>query len=150
MRKLILLVLCCFALLQVEAQSIKLLEASSQSWSGGVCCRSGVNYVIRLECLDQKQNITIDTVWIGNKAFFKLHPYEFSVEKSLVKGKTIYKVTFGESHDEHKPDGPYSTTGKLSKNPPYKGKNVVVYHDGKKKGVLVIDKINVLSPLAYP
>lgn len=150
MRTLLSILAICFTICNVNAQSVKVIDATSQSWSGGIYGHSGVNYMILLECHDTTKNITIDTVWIGNKSYYNSQQTTINVVKKIAKGKFQYRIAFGESRDLRDTDALRSAKANPNKNSPCRGKGCVVYHSGRKKEIIEIDKITSLSPLAYP
>lgn len=50
-----------------QAFSQKIIKATSQGWSGGVCCASGTNYIVILEMNNTPYSIEIDKIYLqGN------------------------------------------------------------------------------------
>ena len=135
-----------------NAQSLKLLSATMQQWSGGVCCRMGVNYVISFESADSS-NTTIDTAWIGYKWHAKVGADNYSLTKSVEKGKTRYQLLIAESWDTNERNPIMHTNDKEHtkiKPPVYNGQACVTYHINGHEKMLVVKHFNQLQALSYP
>lgn len=134
------------------AQSLQLLNATEQSWSGGVCCRMGTNYSITLESPDTVHLPVIDTIWINDTWHAANGVENFSVQKSKAKGKTTYQLFVGESHDTNNtPDILKMKTDKPKIHPPaYKGKACIIYTLNGRKKLLDIKSFTKLRSLQYP
>ena len=100
MKTTVLILLINLAFFTAKAQSWQVVEATSQSWSGGVCCRSGVNYNIILESSDTTKKIIIDSVWTESDVFYNGPQKNFYVSQKITNNKLRVTITFGKSRDE--------------------------------------------------
>src|ERR1700758_43516 len=99
MRYIILSLFVGFALI-ANAQDVKVINATSQSWSGGVAGHHGINYVITIECNDI--NIVPDTAWInGNYFSLSISKKDTAVRKVDRKNHTVtYKIYEWETYND--------------------------------------------------
>jgi len=135
------------------AQKIKLNEANVQHWTGGVCCISGDNYTIQLEIADTLNFIVIDTIWIGNKFYIENGDKQFTAEKLISEGKTIYNIKVSESTNTKNKGYPeMEVVEKQSSTypPNYNGQACVYYYLKNKRQIIEIDSFIQLPRLAYP
>ncbi|HWY97943.1 MAG TPA: hypothetical protein VNY36_02550 [Bacteroidia bacterium] len=84
MRYLLLILTACLTL-SVNAQKVKLVNATSQSWSGGVAGHHGTNYAITIKCSDTA--IKLDTLYTGGNC------YAINIEKHDTLNRKVDKKT---------------------------------------------------------
>jgi hypothetical protein len=123
--------------------NITLKSATAQPWAGGVCCKSGTNYVIQIEKPTSKNELIPEDLWIGDKSF----PVSISENEKdgkahnaikQVNGKNIeYSFSVGTEYDQSmtNPKGPEPKKD-ISKPLPikYAGAALISYHyKGKTK-----------------
>lgn len=108
----------------MQAQSVKVIRATSQGWAGGICCKHGVKYVINLKVIRSKQPITLDTLWLEG---FARDMSDQNKKKLNRKDTLSIQISDGISYD----DGLIN----IDKNPD-------VFYDGTKTGVILVYRIN--------
>lgn len=80
----------------IAAADIQVTEATRQSWSGGICCRSGVNYNIGLLILPSKYPVILDSLWLeGNCRSLASYNYKGRTKRDTL---SVY-ITDGLSYD---------------------------------------------------
>ena len=102
---LILLVSGLMTFTALNAQKITELENTAQGWSGGVCCKSGVNYNFNLQFEGFKNEVIPDTIWVGGYGIFLSvtdSPLGYGANVQRTKtGKALkFRISVGTSHDE--------------------------------------------------
>jgi hypothetical protein len=151
MKRIILFFIICLGICIANAQVFTFLQATQQQWYGGICCSHGTNYLISFESTDTIHNITIDTVWIGNKFYTTNSKNSFLIFNSIVKGKMNYQLTIAESWNANGiPDNEIVSNESKIITLIYNGQACVVYHYRKKKMVMLVENIIELPPIAYP
>lgn len=149
MRTIFLFILFFLITFTMFAQDIKLRGATSQSWAGGVCCRSGINYVITLESADTTAELKVDTVWVGNTCYYNSDAATISVIRNVVGGKGEYNIQVSEVWDERVE--PYSGSQVPKVKCPYSGEANIICHFKKKYPKhITVEKFTELDPIAYP
>ena len=151
MRILFVLIFCVIGKCQ-HAQEFALMRATSQGWSGGVCCRTGVNYNISFSTKDTLTKFELDTLWIEDNFFLLNKKQNNPTTVTLKNGKKIISVWAGTSHDER---NDYLIENKIVekklKAPKFQGAACIIYHDKKNKvKYFIVEKFEELVPLAYP
>ena len=151
MRILIVLILCVIGKCQ-HAQEFTLSKATSQEWSGGVCCRTGVNYNISFSTKDTLTKFELDTLWIEDKFFLLNKKQNDATKITLKNGQKIISISVGTSHDERSEYlNEKKTEEKRPNSPIYKGAACVIYRDKKNKvKYFVVEKFDALMFIAYP
>lgn len=142
------------------AQEIKLIDSYSQSWSGGIAGKRGVNYNFVIEFLRIKKDVYPDTLWIGAQAIPILITegiYTESVNtKKIKKNNCIrFEINAGTFYDEYEYRFtlPGDTARKLKPKPPvvYHGIALLSYTYKNKKRYYEISKIKRTGPpINYP
>jgi hypothetical protein len=141
------------------AQTMKLVSATDQGWSGGIAGLSGDNFKFVISCACAGQPIIPDTLWAGDE------PIPLSTGDSLDAGnvritylknkKTArIEITTGTQKSEYTrfempPDNVNTTAGR----PPfgYKGVALLSYHYGGRQHYFTISRFTkVLPPVNYP
>jgi len=128
--------------LNAHAADIKITEATRQSWSGGICCRKGINYNIGLLILPSKYPVTLDSLWLeGNCRSLASYNYKGRTKNDTL---SVY-IMDGLSYD-----GGIQVDGSWCKDPTKKGV-IISYYKNREKFLLDITPyIKDLFPLAYP
>ncbi|HLP11901.1 MAG TPA: hypothetical protein VK177_08230 [Flavobacteriales bacterium] len=122
------------------------VQATSQGWAGGVCCRSGINYSVTLTgkkgTLD---DFKVSSVCIGGLQF---ESAQINVRITDAGDKTIVYLHMGTSHNdtEYRPDGIKEETFKQGTCSDMQ----VNYSTGRKRQTVIIEKVDELEFLAYP
>jgi hypothetical protein len=155
MRYIIVTILVCFALV-ANAQQVKVITATSQSWSGGVAGHHGTNYAFKIQFADT--NITPDTAWIGGKYFpLRIDKKDTAVRNVDRRHNTVtYTFTAADSYVdpgawrdrnyiEPKKD---TITKKPYKN--YDGAALLTYSIHRVQHTFLIKSFTQLTPLNYP
>jgi len=151
MKKYFLIILILLSIKVLKSQNFEFVEATKQSWTGGICCRTGTNYKISFQSSDTVKTIKVDTVWIGNKCFAENQRHTFSVSKSIQKGKAIYLIQISESTNSRNSDEIDIIEEKTQNPPKYEGEAFIIYHSKKRKLKSVeIKQFKELERLAYP
>jgi hypothetical protein len=138
------------------AQDFKLIKATSQHWSGGACCKHGINYVVQIETKSDK--ITPDTIWINGN----FYPVMFS-DKSITGTSKKYDslkhvfnfiIAVGESYDDaqfpHWDSVPREDTTDVKPKKEFIGAALISYQLKKKQCTFIIKEFTLLPNLAYP
>ena len=130
------------------AQTVTIMNASRQDWSGGIAGHYGTNYSITLKL--SPENIQLDSVYISNFCIKISNVYGGNVLKDTVHH--TYTIIAQESHDEYNENG-YS--GHNPGLPPaakkhFAGAALIVYEYKGKQYSLIVKKFQALEPLAYP
>jgi hypothetical protein len=154
------IVFLLFLPLITSGQSIKLINSTSQSWSGGIAGRHGVNYSFEIEFSNIKKDINPDTIWIDHRAIpIILTETNLSenvnTRKIRKKDSVRFEIHTGTSYDdyEYRNQLPGDEKKKKEVNPPipYKGVALLSYKYKGKEKYFVIDKImKSMTPLNYP
>jgi len=142
-----------------SSQEIKTINATEQSWSGGVCCRYGTNYNITIKTF--KDKITPDTVWIRGNYYpldIDTGGYENNciIKRDSLHHTATYSINVGESHDERDNMNPPDTRASgdtARKNNPhadYFGAAIISYQYNGRKYYYKVKEFKVLEPIAYP
>ncbi len=140
------------------AQTIKMLNSTMQSWSGGIAGRSGVNYTFSIEFSNYKQEPIPDTLWIGRSPIALISSDASAVRvntKRIPDKKTVrFDITCGTSADEYQTR--YPNTGEAEKTRlhsliGYKGVALLTYNYKGERQKYVITQIKTIYPPAnYP
>jgi len=147
--------ICILLFLNVcSAQTIKLVKATRQAWSGGVAGSHG--YYYRIEFQTKLKNLTPDTVWINNMVY----PADFSGKNGgyirkvdSVTHEMTYSILIDEAHNDFR--GPL----KQQKNTPpekpehirqFQGVAMISYELKHKQHFYIIKSFTELKALNYP
>ncbi|MEI6816823.1 MAG: hypothetical protein WCL14_09460 [Bacteroidota bacterium] len=143
----------------VVAQEIKITNATSQNWSGGVCCRYGTKFVINF----QTANVAIipDTVWINGYYYpliFQEHALWGTTRKyDSLNRVFVFNVEAGESHDDARskyPEFNQAAEDSVKKNypkaPSFTGVALFTYPYKGKQCSFTVKEFKRLKPLIYP
>lgn len=155
MRYIIITAFVCFAL-AANAQQVKVITATSQSWSGGMAGHHGTNYVFRIQFADT--NLMPDTAWIGGKYYpLYFEKRDTTVRKVDRKHNTVTYI-FGAA-DSYIDPGMYGDPNNLVQQKdtitkkPYKnytGAALLTYMIHGVQHTFLIKTFNALEPLNYP
>lgn len=122
------------------------VSGTEQSWSGGMCCRKGTNYVLHFKIKTSKtKKLKVNSVCIDGKMF-----REIAVKTNIEEGFTQYELRFDYITDE-RTDPNYTQTGQ-PELPFYENCNNsgIYFNYSNKKGVWKIAPLQKLEPIAYP
>jgi hypothetical protein len=67
--KLVFVIIVVFSTIALNAQTVRLINSTQQSWSGGIAGRHGANYTFKIEFSDYKKEPSLETIWIGQSPF---------------------------------------------------------------------------------
>jgi hypothetical protein len=157
MKKVIITLISILAIINSAiSQDFKLIKATSQSWSGGVCCRSGINYFISLQT--KNKEIIPDTVWInGNYYSLNINDKENpdQMKRDSKNNATTFTISVGETHDErdNTPDkliNKEDTQDKIIPNKIFQGAALVSYNYKNKQCYFQVKEFEVLPVISYP
>ncbi|HXP50564.1 MAG TPA: hypothetical protein VN922_11450 [Bacteroidia bacterium] len=137
-----------------NAQSIKVITATSQTWSGGVAGHHGINYVIIIECSDTA--ITPDTVWINGNYFpLSITAKDTANRKVNRKNHTVtYTIYEWEAYNDmdqtHRTsqEQQKANTKNLYRN--YDGAALISYRLKHRQHSIIVKQFTQLKPLCYP
>lgn len=141
------------------AQKIKTIEATEQSWSGGIAGRRGQNFSFVLEFSGINTKVKPDTLWIGTKAIAlwdKEHEYQQpNVRIKHIKKTTQWAIntTVANNDYDNYPHPLGDETKPAPEKPPvkYEGVALLKYKIGKKTKFYTITKIQThMPPVNYP
>lgn len=159
MKYFLLLLTVIFSQQVVLAQTIKMLNSTMQSWSGGIAGRSGVNYTFSIEFSNYKQEPIPDTLWIGRSPIALVSADAGAVRvntKRIANQKTVrFDITCGSTSADEYPTR-YPNTGEAEKTRlhspiAYKGVALLTYNYKGKRQKYVITQIKTIYPPAnYP
>ena len=139
------------------AQSLRLLHATDQTWAGGACCRTGVDYSLTFQSIGKK--IIPDSLFIGNQAFplvTKEHPGIYpNLHIQRSGDSTWYSIQVGTSTDRPEQIFPIDTLAMGHGNSwpgvaPFHRAACLVYREGCKRMLLEIAAFEHLPRIAYP
>lgn len=140
----------------LKSQELKMNFATEQSWAGGVCCATGINYQINLSVNNTEKKIKLDSLWIGQQAFALNDKDGYNVICTKNTEKTFYTVNVGTRDDryyDHRYDLKELNDEKkivYAKAPSFSGAALLIYHVNKEIKVLEVAAFKELAPLAYP
>jgi hypothetical protein len=156
----LLLAFCAFQLYAM-AHTVKVISATTQSWSGGVAGRSGTNEQFEIEFSGFKSEPIPDTMWMGDETI----PLIITNKSNFSEGNTIcirskksvtFKIlgqTYRDEYAERFPPGlDPKKKNKVSHPPkPYKGVALISYKiDGKEYWFEVPKYTKTLPAINYP
>ena len=143
----------------VRAQKIRLVNATDQSWSGGVAGRSGNDYTFVIEFSDFRKQPLPDTIWIGSQPVGlylpdSLNGGNMKIKHTKQKTSVIFEIKVSTSVDE------YSVMNPLKQNeqknapahiPTYKGFALLSYHcNGRQQHYVIRNIPKNYPPINYP
>ena len=132
----------------VNAQSIKIISATEQSWSGGIPGHYGVNYNVVLK--SNKKGIVFDSIYINNIAT-KLNNADGSIVFDSINH--TYHLSAGEAHvDPYPPNNIRDSIAPKLIVPVrhFTGAAMILYSYKGKKHFIIVKKLTTLEGLAYP
>jgi hypothetical protein len=156
MRFLISSLVLCLAL-SASAQKVKLIYATSQSWSGGVAGHHGTNYNIRIQCNDT--NMVPDTLWIAGNYYpvniakgdtvAIIHDRKHNtITYNLYAGDSWNDLAYGNNPDDLVGQNSDSKNKKPVKS--YDGAALVTYQYKGIQQSFLVKAFRYLEPLNYP
>ncbi len=142
------------------AGRVKVINSSSQNWSGGVAGMHGVHYHFTIEFSGFNQKPRPDTLWIGTEYIALDTAYESTGSNTKVKynksrNTYTFEINANTSNNENvvlKIKG-QKQVAKLKLKPPASGKGVAIvsYKCDKKQAYFIVPGFNeILPPLQYP
>lgn len=125
-----------------SAADIQVTEATKQSWSGGICCKRGVNYNIGLLIFPSKHPVILDSLWLeGNCRSLASYNYKGRTKKDTL---SIY-ITDGLSYDNK-----IQVDTIWCKDPTKKGVIISYYQNNIRYLLDITPYIKELMFIAYP
>ncbi len=142
----------------VLAQKGKVLTATEQCWSGGIAGRHGCNYSFVISFRDVRQQMTADTLWIGDYAVKLTEKTNGKADGNMrVKRgkKTVqYEINASTHHDDNER---YRVSVKpaetIANKPPVSNGAVAIiayWYGGEKRYYEIPKILHRLAPVAYP
>lgn len=150
MKQLLLFSLFFFSINSSNAQKLRLISSTCQTWAGGQCCSSGVNYRIILEVDDTVSLFKIDTIWIDKQSFSKGSIRPISIAETKLNGKRYFTIEASRLWNNKNAFDIELESEKTEVTPCHKGKACVVYYLGDKKLIQEIKEFKQLQSIAYP
>ncbi len=141
--------------LSINAQKVKLVNATSQSWSGGVAGHHGTNYLVVIACSDT--SVKLDTLYTGGNCYsVNIDKHDTLNRKVDKKNNTVkYNIYAYDSYN----DMDYGDPAKRQEREKERAKMPHRNYDGAAlliytiKGVhytFLIKSFNALPALNYP
>lgn len=151
----------------VQAQKVKLADATHHSWSGGIAGRHGDNYVFTIAFTRFTEEPVPDTLWIGKKVVVlniadahgkgMTNPHQnANTTVSRSKGKITYTINAQLAYDDHDlyphPPGDEQPKPKdAAPRVPYTGLALLSYRYGSTMRTYTIAKVlKEYPPANYP
>ncbi len=132
------------------SQTVKLIDATEQDWSGGIAGRSGTNYVFDIELKHCKKDVQPDTIWVGQSptALSEKNTTQTHTQSGLL---LQIRVTIqGKNSYGHFPE-PTEPTPVVHAPCQYKGIALLSYHQDGKQYYYAIPRITKKYPhQSYP
>lgn len=150
MKQLLLLGLFIFSINFSNAQKLKLISSTCQTWAGGQCCSSGVNYRFILEVDDTISLFKIDTIWIDKQSYSKGSIRPISIAETKLNGKRYFTIEASRLWNNKSTFDNEVESEKLEVAPCQTGKACIVYHFGDEKMIQEIKEFVLLHSIAYP
>ena len=159
-RALFLCLLTCLSHAFSFGQTVRVLNSTQQSWSGGVAGRYGTNYYFEVEFSNFHSEPLPDTLWIGQKPISlylsEAHAAALANMKCSRKKNTItYQINAGTSYDDYASH--YAPPGQEEKKElihaplKYKGAALLSYRYMGKRHFFEITKVKTAyPPVNYP
>lgn len=126
----------------LKAQSVLLVEATSQGWAGGVCCRHGENFNIHLKILHGKTPVVLDSMWL-NGYCFSLKEYNTTTKNQ--EKISVINITQNIIIDDHLEIMNNKCFDSLKT-----GVSFTYYINQRKKSMDITPYMKVLEYIAYP
>ncbi|MBL4704598.1 MAG: hypothetical protein JKY54_08760 [Flavobacteriales bacterium] len=128
------------------AQTIE--SATSQRWAGGICCKTGVKYIVYLDTKIPVDQFSIESIWLKNYGLVTGgHLYVIPNKENQIL------VSFGTQHN-HRIDHDLKTIEEqnhyISVMPEFNGNALIILRKGKQEIKLEIDQFQSISILTYP
>lgn len=128
-----------------QAQQIRFIEGTHQSWSGGICCRHGSNYNLKFKWIPGMENIRIDTLWTHGYC----HPINLEVTAMDIQKDSTFKISRAIVWDDNNMY-PYHEKQEPCYYPELQGIFLVYSVNGIRRLLNLKDNLEELVPLAYP
>lgn len=127
-----------------NAQTVK--KATRQSWAGGVCCISGVNYNVYLDSKLSIKKVSIHKIWLKNYGLIQGSVSELPNEKNTLI------VSFG--YKRNQLDKPILDIKRVETRdadvPAFEGMAMVILIVRGKKVYIEVEDFEDLKKAAYP
>ena len=122
--------------------SQKNIEATSQKWHGGICCRTGINYSVSFEMDKIAETMILDKIYLkGTGEIAGTISYT-----DKVTGERVYTVSFGTYSDR---SGEIETI-QTDNSPAFNGTALILATIDDKPIRIEIKEFKELNPIAYP
>jgi hypothetical protein len=149
MKKLIIvLIICWFSYANIAAQSLKVIKATKQDWSGGVAGHYGTNYSITLS--PASKSIILDSIYVGGVAEKLIPGAEGNVKLDSTK-RTCTIFTEESHYEESVPiPGDKPSDVPIMTQRHFNGAALILYKYKGKECALLIKRFQELPPIDYP
>jgi hypothetical protein len=145
-------ILLSLMLFNFRPEPVKLIEASSESWTGGFKGSGrGVNYRVKIVVNRSSKVLSFDTLWVGERAFQvqASRPNPFNPQDGFSKKDTV--IIYASLHQTTGQDGELLPLPAVNgKQVAYKGEALLSYWLKGKRHFLVIETFSELPSVDYP
>lgn len=142
-----LIIYICFAISSI-AYGQEVTKSTSQGWSGGVCCRSGVSYVVHVKLPKAAKNVELKSVYLRGEGWLQGGVYSPSGDNQN------FQVSFGTYRDSSNRFDTYEIEPIVVKenrpDPIFKGDALIVLSVDGKDVNIEVEGFEGLPHLAYP
>lgn len=143
------LIVIIFIIVSSLAYGQKVTKATSQRWAGGVCCRSGVSYVVTLSLEKPTKNVELYSVYLRGYGWIKGGMY------SPAGDDQHFQVSFGTYRDDSEIIDTYriqpiKVEKKEEADLVFNGEALIVLKVNGKDVKIEVDRFEALPHLAYP
>ena len=144
-----------------NAQTIKLLNSTRQSWGGGIAGHYGDYYTFSVAFSDYSNEPLPVTLWVDNEPFVltitdESTPNGGNMKRKKANGKIVFEISVSTSHDEYMEKEMLLKGENVKKKTPrppitYKGVALLSYKYGTELKNFIIPKIIInYPPIDYP
>lgn len=155
MRTLLVILTVCLGL-SAQAQKTTVINATQQSWSGGVAGHHGINYVIGIEFTDT--TAVPDTAWIGGQYYRVNIAKNDTVNRKVDKKRHIIRYTIYVYNSWNDLEDPAQRQKELEqrnkvKQPrtrKFEGAALISYQLHHKQYDIIVKSFTQLQALNYP
>ncbi len=127
------------------AQTVEILNASRQGWSGGIAGNYGIKYSITLKL--SPKNCKLDSIYINDRGYKLDSKPGGNVERDTLQHALIINV--GEGHHGGRDDN-YNVQFPGQHVRHFEGAALIVYQYRSKPYTFIVKKMEELPPLAFP
>lgn len=153
MRYLFILMSLFFLSFMCDRPTVKVIDATSQSWHGGVKGSGrGVNYRVSVIVGKDSDVLSFDSLWVGDRGYpvQASRPHPFTSADGFHKNDTV--TIYASMHQAANPDGDLIPLPVPSKGAPvsYEGDALLSFKVKQKQFYVVVKEFRRLEQLDYP